>query len=313
MLMIEGPKFASFDFTSSSSQGGEPFEISGQRIVLPPKAPNKDKDNDGECDIDKEPNSQDTNQNGAPELSHTASTAKSVWDCSIVLGKYLEALSNKTPGFWKDKRVLELGAGQGIVSLSAAALGAERVIMTDIDSAVSALQRGVRLNGFEAPQVQVTALDWTNRSHALQHIWNDLLRDDTTSSTAVKPQLDYILASDVIWVDYLVPALVETIADLMHVSKERRDSGTHHHQHQSLQGEKKTTQHPRQPVLLLAYQFRSTRSDQLLFDSLDQLGLLRKKITLDDDGENKGEDSDSVYMDPKFRKTNIAIWKVWKE
>ncbi|KAF9912398.1 hypothetical protein EC991_011090 [Linnemannia zychae] len=243
MLMIEGPKFASFDFTPSS-QDGEPYNINGRRIVLPPKVPNKDSDigSDGDIDIDKK---------DGPELSHTASTAKSVWDCSIVLGKYLETLSNKTPGFWKDKRVLELGAGQGIVSLSAAALGAERVIMTDIDSAVPALQSGVRLNGYEAPQVHVTALDWTNRSHALQHIWNDLLRDETTPSTTTKPQLDYILASDVIWVDYLVPALVETIADLMH------------------------------------------------------------KITLDDNGDSK--DEDSVYMDPKFRKPNIAIWKVWKE
>lgn len=63
-------------------------------------------------------------------------------------------------------------------------------------------------------------------------------------------------------------------------------------------------------MLLLAYQFRSTRSDRLLFDSLDQLGLQRKKITLD--GENI-DDQDSVYMDFQFRKPNLAIWKVWKE
>ncbi|KAF9153898.1 hypothetical protein BG015_002378 [Linnemannia schmuckeri] len=307
------PKFSSFDFSSPSSssptsQGGEPFEINGRRIVLPPKE--ADEDSTKDVDGTKGRDSRDTVEASAP-LSHTASTAKSVWDCSIVLGKYLETLANKTPGFWTDKRVLELGAGQGIVSLSAAALGAERVIMTDIDSAVPALQRGVCLNRFQAPQVEVTALDWTNRSHALQHIWNDLLSDPSTpSSTAAttRPQLDYILASDVIWVDYLVSALVETIADLMYISKERRDSGTHHQPHHSSQNEQTTMS--RAPVLLLAYQFRSTRSDQLLFDSLDQLGLQRKKIRLD--GENF-DDPDSVYMDSKFRKPNIAIWKVWKE
>lgn len=182
--------------------------------------------------------------------------------------------------------------------------------MTDIDSAVPALQRGVHLNGFEVPQVQVTALDWTNRSKALHHIWNDLLSNPTTPSSTVattRPQLDYILASDVIWVDYLVPALVETIADLMHISKERRDSGTHQ---VSPQDEQTFMSRPQPPILLLAYQFRSTRSDKLLFESLDQLGLQRTKISLD--GENV-DDPDSVYMDSKFRKPNLAIWKVWKE
>ncbi|KAF9107752.1 hypothetical protein BGX29_005039 [Mortierella sp. GBA35] len=314
MLMIEGPKFSSFDFSPEpSSLQGEPFEINGHRIVLPPKTEAKTKDKDDDDDDEEQADSQDTE---AP-LSHTASTAKSVWDCSIVLGKYLEALSHKTHGFWEGKRVLELGAGQGIVSLSAAALGAERVIMTDIDSAVPSLERGARLNGFEAPQVQVIALDWTNRSHALQHIWNDLLPATPTTTGPTNPQLDYILASDVIWVDYLVPALVDTIADLIRVSnKERRDSGTHHHpplptatqDPEPTQSQSPPSLPP--PVLLLAYQFRSTRSDQLLFDSLDQLGLLRKKIILD--GQNN-DDPDSVYMDPKFRKPNLAIWKVWKE
>lgn len=185
--------------------------------------------------------------------------------------------------------------------------------MTDIDTALPALQRGVRLNGFQGPHVQVTALDWTNRSLALQHIWNDLLASSTTpSSTAaatMKPQLDYILASDVIWVDYLVQAFVETVADLMHISKERRDSGTHL-KSSSSQDDQTTIPRTQPPVLLLAYQFRSTRSDQLLFDSLDQLGLQRKKIILD--GENI-DDQDSVYMDLQFRKPSLAIWKVWKE
>ena len=202
--------------------------------------------------------------------------------------------------------------------MSAAALGTERVILTDIDSAVPALQRGVRLNGFKTPQVQVTVLDWTNRSEALQHIWSDLLPATTTTTemTTTKRQLDFILASDVIWVDYLVPALVETIAELMHVSsKERRDIGTRHSRPHTRNTEsdspqnRQTAGQPRPPVLLLAYQFRSTRSDQLLFDSMDQFGLLRKKISLDDEHM----DEDSVYMDPKFRKPNIAIWKVWKE
>ncbi|KAF9573667.1 hypothetical protein EC968_008183 [Mortierella alpina] len=278
MLMIEGPKFSGFDFSpepAGSSSTGEPLVINGHRIVLPQKKTAHSSDAEH----------QDSGCQDEGDLSHTARTASSVWDCSIVLGKYLEALSSHSPSFWNGKRVLELGAGQGIASFSAAALGAEQVIITDIDSATASLQEGVTLNGFRALQVQVTALDWTNRAEALQNIRKNLLGKSSVSDR--NPRLDYILASDVIWVDYLIPALVDTVADLIQGSTE-----------------------PSPPVFLLAYQFRSTRSDQILFESLDRLEFSRKRVCLDG---SDTKDLDAVELDPKFRKTNIAIWKIWKD
>ncbi|KAF9949030.1 hypothetical protein BGZ70_001974 [Mortierella alpina] len=279
MLMIEGPKFSGFDFSPEpcgTLSSKEPLVINGHRIVLPPKktANSLDAEHQDQSEYRDEGN-----------LSHTARTASSVWDCSIVLGKYLEALSAKSPGYWNGKRVLELGAGQGIASFSAAALGAEQVIITDIDSAIAGLQEGVTMNGFRALQVQVAALDWTNRVEALQNIQRNLL--GRSSSTDRHSHLDYILASDVIWVDYLIPALVDTVADLIQGSTESPP-----------------------PVFLLAYQFRSTRSDQILFESLDRLKLSRKRVYLDGSDTN---DLDAVSLDPKFRMVNIAIWKIWKE
>ncbi|KAF9181322.1 hypothetical protein BGZ51_005526 [Haplosporangium sp. Z 767] len=284
MLMIEGPKFSGFDFLQESTgpSQGEPFLINGRRIVLPPKSVTQE--DEGAADTD----TGDMKEDETSLLSHTASTAKSVWDCSIILSKYLEALSFKKRDFWTGKRVLELGAGQGIVSLSAAALNAQRVIITDIDSAVSSLQQGVKLNGFESPQVEIIALDWTDRTNALQHVWSHLAVPSGT-----KPRLDYILASDVIWVDYLIPALIDTIAALMHGPKTE-------------DGEETSS-----PVLLLAYQFRSTRSDQILFDNLDRLGMKRRKLCLD--GNAREQDQDDVLLDPEYRKSNLAIWKVWME
>ncbi|KAG0261072.1 hypothetical protein BG011_001375 [Mortierella polycephala] len=284
MLMIEGPKFSGFDFLQESTgvSRGEPFLINGRRIVLPPKSVTQEGEGDPDTDTGN------MKEDGTSLLSHTASTAKSVWDCSIVLSKYLEALSLKKRDFWTGKRVLELGAGQGIVSLSVAALNAQRVIITDIDSAVPSLQQGVKLNGFGSPRVEVTALDWTDRTDALQRAWNHLAVPSGT-----KPRLDYILASDVIWVEYLIPALVDTIAGLMHGPKTEG-------------GEKASS-----PVLLLAYQFRSTRSDQLLFDNLDRLGLKRRKLFLD--GSAREQDQDDVLLDPEYRKSNLAIWRVWME
>ncbi|KAF9547043.1 hypothetical protein EC957_008892, partial [Mortierella hygrophila] len=80
MLMIEGPKFSGFDF-SSSSQGGEPFEINGHRIILPPKEAEEDSTKD--IKEGDQSGSQDAKEVPPPptSLSHTASTAKSVWDC----------------------------------------------------------------------------------------------------------------------------------------------------------------------------------------------------------------------------------------
>ncbi|KAF9943162.1 hypothetical protein BGZ67_004941 [Mortierella alpina] len=275
MLMIEGPKFSGFDFSpepAGSSSMGEPLVVNGHRIVLPQKKAA----NPSDAEHQDQPGYQDDDG-----LSHTARTASS----SIVLGKYLEALSAKSPNYWKGKRVLELGAGQGIASFSAAALGAEQVIITDMDSAIAGLQEGVAMNGFQALQVQVTALDWTSRAEALQNIRRNLL--GRSSASDKNSRLDYILASDVIWVDYLIPALVDTVADLIQGSTESSP-----------------------PVFLLAYQFRSTRSDHILFDSLDRLNLSRKRVCLEG---SDAKDLDAVSLDPKFLKTNITIWKIWKE
>ncbi|KAF9291543.1 hypothetical protein BGZ68_003481 [Mortierella alpina] len=279
MLMIEGPKFSGFDFSpepAGSSSTGEPLVINGHRIVLPQKKT---------TDLTHGEHQDQPGSQNKGDLSHTARTASTVWDCSIVLGKYLEALSAKAPNYWNGKRVLELGAGQGIASFSAAALGAEQVIITDIDSATPGLHEGVTVNGFQSLQVQVTALDWTNRTEALQNIRRNLLK--RSSASDMSPHLDYILASDVIWVDYLIPALVDTVADLIEGSTE-----------------------PSSPVFLLAYQFRSTRSDQILFESLDRLNLSRKRVCLDG---SDTQDLDAVALDPKFRKPSITIWKIWKE
>ncbi|KAK2826092.1 hypothetical protein Q5P01_020306 [Channa striata] len=68
-----------------------------------------------------------------------------VWDAAIVLSKYLETKQFYDPSLgtniWAGKRVVELGAGTGVVGLMAATLGAQ-VTVTDLED----LQKLLRVN-----------------------------------------------------------------------------------------------------------------------------------------------------------------------
>lgn len=46
-----------------------------------------------------------------------------VWDAALVLAKFLEVKAIQQPGWLKDRRVVELGAGLGCVGLVAACHG----------------------------------------------------------------------------------------------------------------------------------------------------------------------------------------------
>ncbi|KAG0241740.1 hypothetical protein BGW41_005394 [Actinomortierella wolfii] len=351
MLLLEGPKFARFSFHPPSIGSVEtqdtPFTILGHRIVLA--------------------SSSDENRDPLNDESHTARTASSVWDCSIVLSKYMETLAVRHPGFWKSKRVLELGAGQGIVSLSAIALGAASVTITDLECNLPAIQDSIQLNHFpsestiiyarpdddisldkvdgkesaqqsrshnreaHATHVHLMPLDWVNHTRDLAEISATLQRVSelpiitrTTVSDQPTFPLDYILASDVIWVDYLIPSLVETMAALLGVStplpSQQSSEGTTSAQEnqQQQQEEEQGQHHSTWPVILLAHQTRSTRGDAIFFDSLERFGLARKAIKLDGTNpyspkpDEPGSELEDVFQDPLFRKPNITIWKIWR-
>ncbi|CAI5943982.1 unnamed protein product, partial [Closterium sp. NIES-65] len=87
-----------------------------------------------------------------------------VWDASLVFAAWLGAHGKAWPeGSCKDLRVLELGAGLGVVGLAAAALGA-RVLLTDRDIRC---MRGIRRN------IAENALE--GRAFAAQLEWGEVL------------------------------------------------------------------------------------------------------------------------------------------
>ncbi|RIA88128.1 hypothetical protein C1645_877623 [Glomus cerebriforme] len=111
LLLLEGPKFPSFDFNISSSNQSNSFRIKNQTIYLYP---------------------------GTNEFSmnddHTIKTANSVWDASLILSKFLEKQCNENKLDLKGKKVIEVGAGKSIPSLTSSILGASMVTITDAPS-----------------------------------------------------------------------------------------------------------------------------------------------------------------------------------
>lgn len=73
-----------------------------------------------------------TNASAGPD----GSTGLTVWDGSVVLAKYLESNFKSLQG----QRVLEIGAGTGIVGLTASLLGASEVVVSDLSYCLPNLQ-----------------------------------------------------------------------------------------------------------------------------------------------------------------------------
>ncbi|KAJ3293628.1 hypothetical protein HK104_004324 [Borealophlyctis nickersoniae] len=182
--------------------------------------------------------------------THETKTAYSVWDCSLILSKFLaHQLTYPSQPVYPlhNKRVIELGAGRGIVGISASILGA-KVTLTDVEEVVdglkSVVEEGNGITFGEEVQVEgggggtiegVVGLDWTK----------------PLPSTLPTP--DYILGADVIWVPHLIRPLFYTIASL---------SDPH-------------------TITLMAYQSRSTRADIAVEEAIKEEGLVKATVEAD--------------------------------
>jgi predicted nicotinamide N-methyase len=146
------------------------------------------------------------------ELDHRVQTAKHVWDCGLVLAKLLERTSGAN--WLRSKRVIELGSGVGAVAgLSAALLGAPTTLLTDMPAAAAGAAQSIALNQPRIEgRVAFAPLDWTRRNaSALWTAVGDVAPEVASSASASPPAFDLILGADIVWVDELVPPLVETL------------------------------------------------------------------------------------------------------
>jgi protein N-lysine methyltransferase METTL21A len=127
-----------------------------------------------------------------------------LWPAGEVLARYLltpTAASHASVSLLKDKKVVELGSGTGVVGLScAAAMGDCKhrgsLVLTDLHQVLPILRRNVDLNDL-ADSVSVRALPW-----------GEGVPDDLTDC-------DVVLAADCVYLEHLFQPLIDTLQQLM--------------------------------------------------------------------------------------------------
>jgi predicted nicotinamide N-methyase len=130
------------------------------------------------------------------------STGTSVWEASVVLSEYMQ---NGLPkGYWNGKRVLELGAGTGFTSIVAAALGAQKVVVSDGNARVLQLASQNAAANLTPSQLQAMAFSQLQWEAAADPNWK----------YEEGEQFDVILAADVTYSPDFIPLLMQVIRRL---------------------------------------------------------------------------------------------------
>ncbi|RPA95591.1 hypothetical protein L873DRAFT_1697667 [Choiromyces venosus 120613-1] len=85
-----------------------------------------------------------------------------IWPAGETLAKYLLRRYGRNSNGLKGKRIVELGAGGGLVGLAVAAgcdISGSELYITDMEAMMEMMTRNVALNEFE-DKVKVQLLDW---------------------------------------------------------------------------------------------------------------------------------------------------------
>jgi len=125
-------------------------------------------------------------------------TGAIVWTGAIQLSKYVEVAMSRSEFGPPCIKMVELGAGTGLIGIVAGALGAQ-VSLTDLDYVLPRLQRNVDSNATAigaGGSVAVAPLHWGE-----------------TETVPFKP-CDVVLACEVVYSEGTIPILIQTLRDL---------------------------------------------------------------------------------------------------
>ncbi len=112
-----------------------------------------------------------------------------LWASTIALGQAIISQENE----FRDKQVLELGAGTGLPGIVASSLGAKRVVQTDKNNLAMILcKRNCELNDIKTIEHRLE--DWTNWNNAEKYDW--IIGSDIFYSVDMHPHLMRIFESN---------------------------------------------------------------------------------------------------------------------
>mmetsp|Transcript_558 Transcript_558/g.1033 ORF Transcript_558/g.1033 Transcript_558/m.1033 type:complete len:250 (-) Transcript_558:90-839(-) len=131
-------------------------------------------------------------------------TGLNVWDGALLIARYLE----KRPEIVRNKKVLELGSGCGLVGIASGILGANEVVMTDLQYALPLMRENVERNesswkGEEFPcqRIECEECDWF-----VPPPINELFG---SKNEGMRP--DVVLVADCVWISSLIAPLLHTL------------------------------------------------------------------------------------------------------
>ncbi|CAM6094294.1 unnamed protein product [Calypogeia fissa] len=139
-------------------------------------------------------------------LSQIGVTGGVMWDSGVILAKFLEHSADSHLVDFHGKKVVELGSGCGLVGCVAVLLGAH-VILTDLPDRLKLLQKNVRENLMGNARTQRVGA--VTAAEVLEFTWGD-----QPDRALVDPQPDFVVASDVIYNEDVVPDLLHSLRAL---------------------------------------------------------------------------------------------------
>ncbi|KAK7324702.1 hypothetical protein VNO77_28472 [Canavalia gladiata] len=183
----------------------------------------------------------------------------SVWPCSLVLVKFVDRWaqpSSENPYAqvldFRGKRGVELGTGCGVAGMGLYLLGLTDLVLTDIAPVMPALKRNLKVNKPVLRKI-------------LKHFvlyWNN-----PKQISSLNPPFDFVIATDVVYIEESVPLLVSTMETLV------SDDG----------------------VVLLGYQLRSPEAHKLFWELCDQVFDVEKVP------------HDHLHPDYAYEETNVFL------